>query len=340
MGGRGGASGAPGGAGSVGTAGAIGTAGASCTTGPAVAAQRVGAAAPPARPEPAGQHFPCSLIPSPRPDQETPVIVRMALAPNGDVIVAGYFHGVFDLDPSAGTDSHASSGGSDAFVSRLGPDGVPRWTKVLTGTGDESIGGLVVDDEGAVVLVGWFTGRADLDPGPDEDACATTPTPQGSPVAQGFVMKLSPAGDRRWLWSPGPGSTCMAVAWARGTLLAAGYFTGPTDFDPGPATDIRPSLHGDAFAIALDGEGQLARPAWTFGGPDVDSLHAVAIGPDGSWYVAGRFSAGTDFDPGSGVVTAPLDVTQTTLGGFVLALGAGGDLRRPKSYPYAAIRPG
>ncbi len=318
--------------------GATGTVGAACTIGTdaaggtTAAAGRGGTSGAAGTP---GPSFSLLTYPVTEPGPGNSGIGPMALAPNGDLIVAGHFYngGTFDLDPSAGIDNHTATGGSDAFVSRLGPDGVPRWTKVLTGTGENSINGLAVDDEGAIVMVGWFSGRADLDPGPAEYTCATSATT----IPQAFVMKLSPAGDRRWLWSPGPGSASMAVASARGTVLVAGYFfMGAIDFDPGPAVDLRTPqtpLSSDIFVIALDGDGRLVRPAWTFGGPNMDTPYAVAIGPDGSWYVAGTYSNGTDFDPGSGVTTLPFDETQWTLAGFALALGPSGEVRWLKSLP-------
>ncbi len=262
----------------------------------------------------------------------------VAVAPNGDVFVVGGFNGLVDLDPSASVDLHTSVGGGgnsghggppeDGFISRLRPDGVPIWTRILAGTGHEAIGSLVVDDTGSVVVAGWFNGNVDLDPGPGEDLRATESN------ADGFVMKLSATGERVWIWTLGAESSCR-VEKAGANLLVAGYFTGPTDFDPGPGTDVRSSRAGDAFVIQLNASGQPIRPAWTFGGGlDVDTATSLGMGGDGSLYLAGQFSDGVDLDPGPGQASLPM-LTQTTLGGYALALGAAGDLRWARAYAYA-----
>jgi hypothetical protein len=85
-----------------------------------------------------------------------------------------------------------------------------------------------------------------------------------------------------------------------GTIVAAGYFAGTVDFDPGPGiTNLRASGVVDNFLAQYGPAGDL-RWAFGSGGAGADIPHTVRLGPAGNVYVAGYFSGTADFDPGSG----------------------------------------
>ena len=53
----------------------------------------------------------------------------------GNRYIIGIFQNTIDFDPGAGTDSHTSNGGYDAYLTKHDSDGDYQWTKTWGGTG-------------------------------------------------------------------------------------------------------------------------------------------------------------------------------------------------------------
>lgn len=52
----------------------------------------------------------------------------VAVGADGSVVLAGFFEGCVDFDPSPGIDLHTSNGSGDVFVTRFHSDGTYAWT--------------------------------------------------------------------------------------------------------------------------------------------------------------------------------------------------------------------
>lgn len=148
----------------------------------------------------------------------------------GEVFSAGYFDGTADFDPGAGTVLFsASTGISDAFVSKLTANGTYSWAAQLGGTSVDAAQAITLDVQGNVYTTGRFSGTADFDP-----SAAT-----GSLVSAGtydiFVSKLNSSGAYVWAHKMGGAandvgnSVCID---ASNNVHTAGYFAGTADFDP------------------------------------------------------------------------------------------------------------
>lgn len=148
----------------------------------------------------------------------------------GEVFSAGYFDGTADFDPGAGTVLFsASTGISDAFVSKLTANGTYSWAAQLGGTSVDAAQAITLDVQGNVYTTGRFSGTADFDPS------AST----GSLVSAGtydiFVSKLNSSGAYVWAHKMGGAandvgnSVCID---ASDNVHTAGYFAGTADFDP------------------------------------------------------------------------------------------------------------
>ncbi len=148
----------------------------------------------------------------------------------GEVFTAGYFDGTADFDPGAGTVLFsASTGISDAFVSKLTANGTYSWAAQLGGTSVDAAQAITLDVQGNVYTTGRFSGTADFDPS------AST----GSLVSAGtydiFVSKLNSSGAYVWAHKMGGAandvgnSVCID---ASDNVHTAGYFAGTADFDP------------------------------------------------------------------------------------------------------------
>lgn len=111
-------------------------------------------------------------------------IHEVHIAPNGDFVMGAHFEPTMD----AGFGSLSSDGfGGNVFVGIYAPDGTPRDYYSPTGSGDEEILGIAVDDGGNIYATGWFDGGF---------------TPAASPLISndhdGFLVSLSPDATVRW----------------------------------------------------------------------------------------------------------------------------------------------
>jgi hypothetical protein len=89
----------------------------------------------------------------------------------------------------------------------------------------------------------------------------------------------------------------------QGNLIAAGYFYGTVDFDPGPGVSNRTSNgNADNFLAKYDHNGALLwAVAW--GSLGVDIPHSVTTDASGNIHVCGYYSGTHDANPGAGVAT-------------------------------------
>jgi hypothetical protein len=135
------------------------------------------------------------------------------------------------------------------------------------------------------------------------------------------------------LSAPNSGTTAAgALIGPDGSIYVSGSFSGATDFNPGPAQDVRtPVTALDLFIVKLNADGSYA---WTRTWAMSGVLGVGAIASDGSIFVSGHFTGTVDFDPGAGVtsVTAANGVEEAV----VLKLNAGGQLQWVRAFTMTA----
>ncbi len=137
----------------------------------------------------------------------------MAVRPNGDVFVAGFFRDTLDADPSLGTAEFTSGGGSDPIVIHYNTNGQYQWAKALSGPDGGSFKEIIVDQTGDLFLAGYYQETMDFDPGPGEVQIATN----GSDRYDGFVLKLDQCNAFAAISILNDGATCTGDT----VLLAA-----------------------------------------------------------------------------------------------------------------------
>jgi hypothetical protein len=180
---------------------------------------------------------------------------------------------------------------------------------------------MTTDPWGNLVVAGYFAGTVDFDPG--EGQAAHT----ASGIVDTFVAKYDPRG--RHLWSIGAGGAAADIPHtvrtdAAGNVIVAGYFSGASDFDPGPGT-ARLISNGsrDAYVAKYGADGDF-RWAVGIGGSGDDEAFDVGLGAAGEVYATGIFTGTVDLDPGS-------DTRAATSAGeediWLLALDADGATR-------------
>lgn len=118
----------------------------------------------------------------------------MVLDAAGNVYTTGMFSGTFDFDPGPGT-FNLTSGGADAYVSKLNSSGSFDWAADILKGAPGSTGnpfGIAVDGSGNVYTSGYFKGTADFNPGAGTYSLTSTPDSIGAPTTDAFVSKLVP----------------------------------------------------------------------------------------------------------------------------------------------------
>lgn len=204
------------------------------------------------------------------------------------------------------------------------------WKRTFGGEGDEIVNSAAVDGEGRTVLVGYFEGEVDLDPGPGEHLV----TSNGELDA--FVMRLDQDGDLDWVRTFGGPESDYATGVSLddlGNVFVVGAFRGAVDMDPGTGTATLTSAGGhDVFLTKYAPNGEYLG-AWRTGGAGYDEAKSVAVGGSGGVYVLSYFTGTIDADPGDPVLSiaseGQLDVlVQRFLGdgtlGWAHAVGGAG----------------
>ncbi|UJR80763.1 Hypothetical protein I5071_28130 [Sandaracinus amylolyticus] len=110
-------------------------------------------------------------------------ISAMALAEDGDLIVAGSFAGDVNLATLV-----RAQGWSDVFIARVSPAGALEWARPMGGDGDEGLVSVAVDADG-IYAAGYF-----------ESALASFggPNLRNAGQVDGFVVALTHEGLHRW----------------------------------------------------------------------------------------------------------------------------------------------
>src|SRR5690606_22847370 len=116
----------------------------------------------------------------------------LAASPEGEIVVAGDFSGNIDL----GGGPLTAPGNRDIFMAKFGPAGAHLWSRGFPTTSTGSPHDLELADDGAIVLVGEFTGSINLGGG----------VMQSAGLAEAFVARFTAAGDHAWSLRYGDGA--------------------------------------------------------------------------------------------------------------------------------------
>jgi hypothetical protein len=224
-------------------------------------------------------------------------VSAVAIAPNGDVVVAGRASG--DLDFGGGTTT-----GDGIFVARLNSTGAYVSSSRFAGASAHVLG-LAVDASG-IVLAGSYKGTLDLGKGPLADSGVEE---------DGFVARLDTAGALVWAHAFGGDNDDRAEGVAvtsDGAVVAAGYF--------GKTLDLGEPIQRDqqtGFAARISPSGTLD---WVraFGGAGKSRAISVAIAGADRAIVGGTYRDGVDLGGGE----LPADTDDGFVTGMNLTDGA------------------
>ncbi len=213
---------------------------------------------------------------------------------------------------------------SDAFLTKLNPDGTLSYSTYLGGQGEDVGTGIAVNGDGFVYVTGWTgSGNFPVTAGAYDTVLNNT---------EGFVTKLAPDGtlqpaSTQLSYSTFLGGSATDYAYAI-AVDAAGqaYITGKTNSVDFPVANAAQSVIGggyDAFVARLNAAGTGLVYSTFLGGSNTDNGSAIALSVAGDGSVSAHVTGSTDSSD------FPLQgAYQTVLGGgvdaFVTKLNAAG----------------
>ncbi|AKV02606.1 Cell surface protein [Labilithrix luteola] len=216
-------------------------------------------------------------VPSPTGDPDFPSAAeqttRLAVAPNGNAVIAGYTHAV-DFPTSNAFQPSFGGQGQDAFVASLSPTGTLQFSSYLGGFGDEFLTGLALDANGNIVL----SGNTIADDFPVHNAFQSTRGSPGTPFDDGFVAKVSADGALVYSSYLGgdsidtPSSLAVDVS---GNAVVVGT-TLSTNFPTHAAFQPQTGSVGDVFVTKIGPDGAILYSSY-LGGSLFDTNARVAL---------------------------------------------------------------
>ena len=222
----------------------------------------------------------------------------MVVDASGNVYTTGSFVDTVDFDPGTGTFNLTSAGFGDIYILKIDSSGNFLWAKGFGSTSFDGGGALALHVSGNLYVTGQFYDIIDFDPG----VGTTNLTSAGG--ADGFILKLNPAGDLIWVKSIGgiDGDSGYEIALdATGNIYTMGKFRGTADLDPssGGVSNLSSNGGDDVFVMKLDASGNFL---WAkgVGGTVNDAGFAFTVDAAGNAYTTGYFRNTVDFDPGTG----------------------------------------
>lgn len=228
------------------------------------------------------------------------VAQRLCLGSNGNSFTAGTFSTQLQIADT----TINGFGFQDVFVSSHNELGELVWISAIGGSGTDQLSSMCVDNFGDIWIAGRFTGKIDVDPGPDSTIILSQPANS----LDGFLVKLSGSDGSllgfRNLTSGGIiDIRTMRTDPETDDIFIGGQYANTVDFDFGTGFQLRTSnvTSGDCFIGRYTGDFNFS---WinTFGSTNasIDFVSALDFDSQGAVYCTGMLGSTTDIDPGPG----------------------------------------
>ncbi len=250
----------------------------------------------------------------------------VAVDADGSVLVAGFFRGTADFDPTGNAALLVSRFGTDAFLARYSATGEFVAATQAGGTEDDLFSAVTVDAaSGEITVTGEFRGTATF------GSSLSPLVLQSLGGADICVARYSDLLGLRWAFRAGGPLEDRGTAVTQdgnGDVLVAGNFEGTADLDPSAGTALAQSQGAaDVFIARYDHfTGDYDGFSRSFGGLGSEGVTGLVRHISGRIILSGYFQETVDFDPGAGARL----VTAKGTGGagdlFVYAFSSAGDL--------------
>lgn len=220
---------------------------------------------------------------------------KICLDNEGNIIVAGYYDGRIDVDPSDEYHYLEHVDESDAYITKLNPSGELIWGIGLCGEGHDIITDIQVDQLGYIYVAGYFYGNIDVDPSNE------TLIFNSKGESDIFICKYDPNGHLVWAKEIGNEKYNFCEAFIMdndGNLFISANFKLTLDCDPNQGVHNIESYNDryDFFLLKLNNEGQFV---WVqhFEGESYEKAYGIAIDDNANIYLSGYYYGTIDLDP-------------------------------------------
>lgn len=225
-------------------------------------------------------------------------VINLATDAAGDLYVAGILRGTIDIDPGTNIVNLASSSPStyDIFVAKFNSAGTYQWGFRIGAGLDDTAGDLLIDNNGNVVLCGFFQNTMDIDPS------VNTVTVANAGSYDSFVAKYNGANGNylsSWTWGGTGSDRCYSIAAdAANNIIVGGRFTGTSDFDPSVLTATAlTSGAEDAYIVKFSNSGVYNWHVTIGSTAGSEECLSVITDTNNEVYATGNFGNIVDFDP-------------------------------------------
>ena len=210
------------------------------------------------------------------------VATALVLDSSANLHIAGNFTGTVDFDPNSGVSELVGAGSKDGFILKLDTTGNYVWAKAISGSGNDEINAITLDNSGNVFATGQFSSTTDFNP----SAAVFKIAGNGS-----FVLKLNLNGEfqmAKGFVTDGSVQANAIKVDAIGNIYTTGVHQGITDFDPSIASYnfTQTPFANDMFVSKLNSNGDFvwAKKIYTTA---ADNSKGLALDPSGNIYIVG-----------------------------------------------------
>lgn len=226
-------------------------------------------------------------------------VKQVVTTSTGAVVISGEYMATLDADPGAGEFLLESTGEFDTFVLQLDENQELVYAFTAGAPGTESVRGLAIDDQDAVVYGGHKNGDMIYADGVDEIVLET------AGQSDGYMIKLDMYGDPEWgivIGSNSADSVEDVVFDSDGNVSCTGHVNADAAFDPAMPDDVSTLIGnvGDAYLATYSSAGEFE---WVvkYGNPGVESAntgYALANDIYGNLWLGGSFYETIQAHPG------------------------------------------
>lgn len=256
----------------------------------------------------------------------------ITLDANGNVIVIGAYASAVMIVDTPSVIGVSSVGSRDVFMVSFDNNGGFNWAKSIGGAGEDIPTAMKIDQDGNIVLTGFFYGTSDFNPAGNfsNNLTATGIT------FDVFLAKYSSFGNYIWAIKIGGNDVDAAYGLAiapNNDIVITGKIRQTVDFDPTNGVfNITVSGYEDAFVAAYTITGAL-RYAYTFGGSSTNDVvygNKVAFDSNKNIYIGGVFKGTVDFDP---AIAVAANYGASTLDMYISKLDSSGKFKWVRNFP-------